>query len=154
MTVWTLWIVVAVIYAHLAEYSIHRWAMHRPKLGEFWWYTNHAVLHHGHGRNDVNIALDPLTVVIVASPLMLGCLWLPSTSWAVVVVAGSAAYSVVWSVMHAAHHDLRHHWVKSIPGYSYWREAHIKHHQYPGRNFGTVFPWTDRLFGTADFWDR
>jgi sterol desaturase/sphingolipid hydroxylase (fatty acid hydroxylase superfamily) len=141
-------LLVSVLYAAAAEYAAHRWIMHRPLPWRTARYVEHAVEHHGRGRLDINIDLSPATVLVAASPLLAGCLWL-GWSWALVVGGLSAGYAALWTALHRAHHDLGNLWLKALPGYSWWRSHHLQHHDNPRTNFGAVFPWTDYCCGTA-----
>ncbi|RDJ35418.1 MAG: hypothetical protein DWQ19_11420 [Crenarchaeota archaeon] len=146
----THWLVLAalLVYAALFEYCAHRWLMHKPLLGRFWWYTDHAIEHHGKERYDINIGISPLLGTI----LMLPCLafW-AVIGWTVVpmILIISFVYGAIWTTIHSAHHDLPgYNWAKNLPGYNMWRTHHLVHHDHPGKNFGTVFIFTDFLFGT------
>jgi sterol desaturase/sphingolipid hydroxylase (fatty acid hydroxylase superfamily) len=145
---WPNAIILLFVYAHLAEYGLHRWVMHEKRRG---WlrreYQAHHVEHHGRGRNDLNINAHPHVIFTVASPLLLICVWL-GWPFAAVIAAFSGTYAAAWSLLHHAHHDLRFGWLHHVPGYSLWRDHHLSHHERPNRNFGTVFPWTDYIFGT------
>lgn len=142
-----LWFAIALTYAHLVEYAIHRWFMHKPTLGRNRLFTDHHVEHHGKGRNDINISAEPERIAIIASPLLVGCWWL-GPWWAVFVGAFSVVYARAWTIIHSAHHDLDYKAITRVPLYGYWRDHHLAHHIRPNRNFGTVFPWTDYFFGT------
>lgn len=142
------WLVITLVYAHLAEHAIHRWLMHKPTLGRnSGVFRDHAIEHHGHGRNDINIEAVPEKIVLIASPLFLGCIWL-GPWWAVFVSAVSVVYARAWTILHSAIHDIDYPWVWKIPGAEMWREHHAKHHAKPSSNFGTVFIWTDSFFDT------
>lgn len=135
-------------YGALVEYSVHRWLMHKPGLGRRYWYVNHAIEHHGRGRNDLDIVVWPTTVFALCVPF-LACMW-PLVGWSIIATVGvaSAIYSFVWSVLHAAYHDVGWDWVKRLPGYVTWRDHHLRHHENPATNFGTIFIFTDRIFRT------
>lgn len=145
-----MWLTIAstILYAIVAEYVSHRWLMHRPYPWRHSRYIEHAIEHHGKGRNDVNIGLSPLTVMAVGCPLLLWSLQF-GVSWIVAYVAICTAYAATWSMLHAAHHDLRFEFLKRIPGYKWLRRHHLLHHDHPNRNFGTLFPVSDFIFGTA-----
>lgn len=141
-------VLLTLAYFSLAEYTVHRFAMHRPLLGKFWWWREHAVEHHGKGRNDLNIALSPLTVTFIALPLVLGGGFWLGWKFAAAVVAAACAYAGLWTVLHTAHHDLGHRWLHSYRWYQWLRHTHELHHDDPRGNFGLIFPFTDDLFGT------
>ena len=143
-------IVGLIVYAHLAEYALHRWAMHRPLFGRrSSLYRDHHVEHHGRGRNDLNITISAGNIAMVASPLLIGCAWLGG-DWAACVFLASIVYSEAWTAIHSAHHATGCMWVRSVPGFHLWSDHHAKHHTRPNRNFGTLFPWTDFVFFTKN----
>lgn len=144
---WLLNLGAFLVYAHLAEYATHRWLMHRSVPGLRGEFIAHAIEHHGHGRNDLNIDANPLVILTLGSPLLVGCVWL-GTAWFAVVAIGCWMYAAFWTLLHRAHHDVGSHWLRAVPGYAIWRSHHLEHHRRPTRNFGTVFIWTDQLFGT------
>ena len=145
---WLLWLAVAFLYASLAEYYLHRYVMHRRIRGLDGWFVEHHIEHHGHRRMDINVDLGfPLTFVLASPLLLLGYWWL-GWPWIIAVAVSSFAYAKTWTCLHRCHHNLGCPWLKSVPGYAIWREHHEAHHQHFGRNFGTVFIWTDRLFGS------
>ena len=136
-------------YIAILEYVIHRWVMHFPGLGKHSWWRDHAVEHHGHARNDVNITVSAGIMVIGLAPMFaLGAFlkW----PWIAFVLAECIAYASLWSALHAAYHEVgsggstlrRRRW------YAKWRAHHLTHHKHPSRNFGAVFIWTDHLFHT------
>ena len=136
------------VYGVLIEYVLHRWVMHKPYLGRLWYYTEHAVEHHGKGRNDINVSLSPITVSLIASPVML-LYFIYGYGVFVVVVALSFLYAGLWTVLHNSFHDVKYTWVhKCFPFYSTLEKHHILHHKNPNTNFGTIFFFSDYLFGT------
>ena len=145
-------ILIALLYAHAAEYLIHRFVMHRPWMGRVWWYTDHTVEHHARGRLDINVDLSPVTVILVASPLLVCCLWVPWQWWVMIVFVSAGLYADLWTALHRAHHGIEVgvglRFILKLPCYAYWKNHHLRHHTQPSRNFGTVFPWTDWLMWT------
>lgn len=138
-------ILIFIIYAHVGEYLLHRSAMHKPGLGKGFWFTLH--IEHHRGRDDLNIKLPTWLVCLAASPMLLPVVWV-GWQWTVVWFVCCSVYSVVWTALHSAHHNISYAWIAGIPGYEYWERHHLKHHERPNRNFGTVFPWTDYIFRT------
>jgi sterol desaturase/sphingolipid hydroxylase (fatty acid hydroxylase superfamily) len=145
--VWAIAIFCLVLYTPLAEYAAHRWLMHYPGLGRGSWWREHAIEHHGKGRNDVNIDINALSVAASVTPLLVFAIFL-GWAWVAFVLFASIAYSALWSSLHEAYHGVSENWVTKFRFYDIWRNHHLKHHQRPTRNFGTVFIFTDWLFGT------
>lgn len=139
------------IFAHaaLVEYVMHRWVMHPPAiLGKgIVWYREHAVEHHGRGRNDINMDMPLATVVLGYSPLFVGCFWW-GFMFGLLVLAAAVTYKCVWTALHRADHDVGCLWVKRLPGWQTHHAHHVAHHRWPLSNFGFVFTFTDRFFFT------
>jgi len=144
---WFLWVLLSVLWIALGEYIAHRWVMHRGVLGRNAWWREHAVEHHGHNRNDVGIDLSWPTVLLVASPMLLGCIVL-GWQWALFVVGESMFYAWLWTSLHSAYHEVGCEWIKRWSYYDQWKHHHMLHHDYPNKNYGAVCIWTDYAFGT------
>lgn len=147
------WFVVLVAYGMTAEYISHRWMMHKrffPKNGPFdWIYENHSIQHHGLSRYDVNVDM-PLWIPIVGIlPFVLYFLYVGNFLLVSVCLLGAVKYSFFWTHIHRASHNIKGSaWVKYIPFIEYWLKHHELHHQHPNKNFGTIFIFSDYLFGT------
>ena len=111
------------------------------------WWREHAVEHHRKGRNDINVELGALSPLFTASPMLMLAVVL-GWPWVATVLTTCILYSALWSSLHAAYHGKNDGWVTRLAIYARWKEHHLRHHEYPNRNFGTVFIFTDRIFGT------
>lgn len=155
---WILALPVTLLIWSISEYCIHRWVQHGEPVGR--WkaassrsrfvvntFDRHAIKHHKQGRNDVNVDIvitDTLPAVIpIAIPL-----WFVSPVITIAFVLFSAPYCYLWTKMHRAFHGIETNWTVETPFYDSYKSHHELHHQHPTFNFGTVFPWTDYLFGT------
>ena len=145
--VWAIAILCLVLYTPLAEYAAHRWLMHYPGMGRGSWWREHAIEHHGKSRNDVNIDINALSVVAATSPMFVFAIFL-GWAWVAFVLVACIGYAALWSSLHEAYHGVSENWVTKFRFYDIWLKHHLKHHQHPTRNFGTVFIFTDRLFRT------
>ena len=145
--VWAIAILCLILYAPLAEYAAHRWVMHFPGMGRGSWWREHAIEHHGKGRNDLNVDITALSVVAATSPLLVFAIFL-GWAWVSCVLFACIGYSWLWSSLHEAHHGISENWVTKFRFYNIWLKHHLLHHRQPTRNFGTVFIFTDRLFRT------
>jgi hypothetical protein len=142
-------VVVTMCLLPVVEYLLHRLVMHHetPLAGGV--YHRHAVLHHRHGRTDVNIDLPCWFAVLFVTPLvcfllLVGCNFAAGTLGALAVV-----YAKLWTGLHRNFHGVGGRWTGRLPGYASLRRHHLTHHAYTGRNFGTVFgPLVDRAMGT------
>ena len=137
------------IYAILAEYVVHRYFMHRKTLGGMfsWIYIDHALEHHGKKRNDINIEMPFMTVFVISLPLNIFVLFF-GIKYSLIVILLSFLYSVVWTNLHKAHHNMGYNFIPKIPFYGLWKNYHLTHHNYPNKNYGTVFIYSDLLFGS------
>lgn len=145
--IWLIALIISLAYASFAEYIAHRWTMHKPGLGKIHIWEEHAVQHHAGSRNDVNIVLSGLTVFVGALPLLIFTFWL-GWAWVAIVLLGSILYAALWSNLHASYHEVGSKWLEKFPLYPIWKNHHLNHHLHTNKNFGTVFVWTDYLFGT------
>src|SRR5436853_989145 len=94
--VWAIAILGLVLYTPLAEYAAHRWLMHYPGMGRGSWWREHAIEHHGKGRNDVNIDINALSVVAATSPMFVFAIFL-GWAWVAFVLAACIGYAALWS---------------------------------------------------------
>jgi sterol desaturase/sphingolipid hydroxylase (fatty acid hydroxylase superfamily) len=145
--IWAIAILCLLLYTPLAEYAAHRWVMHVPGMGKGSWWREHAIEHHGKSRNDVNVDINALSVVGATSPMFVFAIFL-GWPWVVFVLVACVLYAALWSSLHETYHGVSENWVTKFPFYDIWLKHHLLHHQQPTRNFGTVFIYTDMLFGT------
>ena len=153
------WFVIWAPLIALLEYGTHRWIMHvanrllDPQLRQL---KSHAA--HHKGANAPEVVDVPLrNCLLLTSPafLLLG-LWGfaigPMSAVGIPVaalLAWSFFYTYLWARMHRAIHNIESNWFQRCgPVFRFFRNHHLKHHINAGVNFGTVFPWTDYLFGT------
>lgn len=141
-----------IVYAAAVEYGSHRWWMHKPG-GLYWMYENHAILHHAGSRNDVNVDMPVWVPLVGVSPYLVlagvFAAWHPRL-WITLSLTIVAAwlYSYAWTHIHRGAHDLESHWLHRLPLYNVIREHHLAHHRQPNANFGAIFWFSDRVFGT------
>ncbi|HEV7279003.1 MAG TPA: sterol desaturase family protein [Pirellulaceae bacterium] len=141
----------ALAAASVSEYVTHRWWMHRRGTS---YHRSHAVEHHGLGRNEphhmgfnLRQLFQAWAVSLPAQLLVyaLGLSWFP-VAWTIVL----AWWFLSWEAIHRAiHAESGYAWAAwTIPWFRWSCRHHLAHHQRVSRNFGMVFPWTDRMFGT------
>ena len=138
------------------EYGMHRLVMHRSWSGYV--FRGHHKEHHGQGINGpFQIDLPMWTNHLpVASPFLAFMLWraIYVTPWAwgslVALMIIFCWHSYTWTKLHRAFHDLEVNWTMSLWCYEELEQHHLDHHKRPGKNFGVLYLWVDRLFGT--FW--
>jgi sterol desaturase/sphingolipid hydroxylase (fatty acid hydroxylase superfamily) len=145
-----LWLAWSVPALAVLEYLLHRYPMHRPgwplARGVF---RRHAVLHHRHARNDVNLDTPAWWGLLLSAPLWGGLLLIGCPGGAAAVALAVAAYCLLWTGVHRATHGLGSGWARRLPWYARWERHHLDHHAHPGSNFGAAFgPLTDAVFGT------
>jgi hypothetical protein len=154
-----LWFAIWVPLIALLEYGTHRWIMHKanrwldPQLTQL---KSHGA--HHKGANSPEFVDVPLrNCLLLTSPafLVLAVWGFAIGPWSVVAMAAAAllawsfVYTYLWARMHRAIHDLESNWFQRCgPVFQYFRNHHLKHHANARVNFGTVFPWTDYVFGT------
>ena len=139
---------VFVMVLAVAEYGVHRFLMHRPWPWRSRLYVRHHVMHHQNRRNDLQIDLPPWQMLVYSVPLW-GPALLLDLSIGLTFMGCAVGYGYLWSKLHRAFHNLEVNWTVFLPWYydAAYKHHHL-HHVDPKCNFGTVFIFTDRLFGT------
>jgi sterol desaturase/sphingolipid hydroxylase (fatty acid hydroxylase superfamily) len=138
-----------VLLGDLAFYWAHRWS---HEVG--WLWRLHAI-HHSPTEMDwlVNTRAHPLDLVfarvVVAAPLLVLGLRQPSADIEI-VVAMYLTLNTVWAFF--VHTNLRWRlgWLEQIvvtPAFHHWHHAD-ETPQAVNKNYASLFPWLDRLFGT------
>jgi hypothetical protein len=145
-----LWLITFYIFMAVAEYVIHRYSMHKRLFPKGWFdavFEEHAILHHKHGRNDLNIDLPVRNHVLLSLPLIIAlAIYAPVglLAWSIII----CYHSYLWTKAHRMIHGLEYNWMAKWGFYHDIREHHEKHHEHPNRNFGVCFFFVDRLMGT------
>ena len=145
-----IWLSFSSILMALSEYWIHRVLMHKrffrsERLN--WVWFNHAVLHHKKGDNSHNVDLSIWHHLILGGPLLILLGWFrPIGALALLLVF--IHHSYIWTHAHRAIHGLENNWLQRFSFYKRMKLHHEKHHEKTNRNYGVVYMWPDRLFGT------
>jgi len=138
-------LLILLVYGTFAEYAVHRWIMHKRIGGSYW--EEHAIFHHAHSRYDINIIMPPHQVFFAQVPLLPLCYFF-GANFFVLILCISVFYGYLWTIIHTCHHDLGYEFLHNVPGYSILRKHHLVHHDHVNCNFGTIFIWSDWIFGT------
>jgi ubiquinone/menaquinone biosynthesis C-methylase UbiE len=154
-----LWLLIWMPVFAVLEYATHRWIMHKvnrwldPNLEQL---RAHGKHHQGMNHHDlVDVPVRNglrLTAPVILCVLVWGFFVGPVASIIAPVLAllsWNFIYPYLWNRMHRAIHDLEANWFRrSGPIFRFFSNHHLQHHAQANVNFGTVFPWTDYLFGT------
>lgn len=134
-----------------AEYFIHKYVMHKRFFKSkrlAWIFEEHHIEHHKHHRYDINVDLPIYFHLIISSPfLLLLALFYPIGL--IPFVLTLVHHSIYWTKLHRAAHDLEHNWTEKLGNFERMKQHHLFHHDAPSKNFGVVYPWTDKFFGTS-----
>lgn len=140
------------LYVTTVEYVAHRWFMHRRGAMR---YQPHHVMHHCRGDNSdeyMDFDVRTASVFYLASAPLVGLLSFTLTPWVWAPwTAFCAWWFFAWKATHRLiHGDERYWWARVVvPYYPMVKRHHEGHHQRMTRNYGALFLWSDRLFGTA-----
>ncbi|MGZ9709333.1 sterol desaturase family protein [Glaciimonas sp. GNP009] len=154
------------LFGNWAEWSAHRYLLHRPSKYFNAVYKRHCATHH---QFFTHVTLDyedhkawrallfppfaPVMFVLAALPpaLLVGWLWSANTGYiAMITMAG---YFLMYEALHALSHVVNSPFLDSIPLVNSVRRMHVIHHHpelMATRNFNLTFPICDALFGTSD----
>jgi sterol desaturase/sphingolipid hydroxylase (fatty acid hydroxylase superfamily) len=151
LAVWPLWLKLPLVFLvnDFGVYWYHRAAHAHPRLWRF-----HAV-HHSAEHIDwlVNTRAHPVDMVFTRLaglvPVYLLGLAQATRSGLDPAVALVMILGTVWSFFIHANVRCRLgplEWLVSTPAFHHWHHTNDEHRD---RNFAAIFPWLDRLFGTA-----
>jgi hypothetical protein len=154
---------IAIVYASLFEWILHKFIMHRP-IGSFTYpYRQHALVHHRIFKYDHTYHLinekdkwtipmawwnGPALVAISSSPFLLLSWWVGS--WGVLCGGALAcsAYYGVYEYMHWCMHLPRKRHVERSGIFFRLNGHHLLHHRYMNKNYNVVLPLADLCLGT------
>src|ERR1041385_4223173 len=156
-------ILVAVVYASVFEWILHRYIMHRPVWKFRYPYQAHALTHHRIFRADHTYHLihpqdahtipmawwnGPVLIAVGIQPFI-AVSWL-SGHWGLLVGAGlvCAGYYGAYEYLHWCMHLPRKRSVERSGIFFRLNGHHLLHHRYMGKNFNVVLPLADLCFGT------
>ncbi len=155
--------VIAVVYASLFEWTLHRYLMHRP-WGKFTYpFKSHALVHHRIFKSDHTYHLiheadkrtipmawwnGPVLILIGLMPFLLAAIF--SGKWGILVgaVLACCAYYGAYEYLHWCMHLPRKRNVERSGIFFRLNGHHLLHHRYLGKNFNVVLPLADLCFGT------
>ncbi len=154
---------VAVLFASLFEWAVHRWLMHRPLLGISYAFRAHALNHHkkfkadhtyhlvhGPDKKDIPMAWwnGPVLILMCLVPFVL-------TSWAtghwmftLAALPVFVGYYVAYEYLHWCMHLPKSRRVEKSELFRRLNGHHLLHHRYMNRNYNVVLPLVDLLTGT------
>lgn len=140
----------------VAEWAVHYIAMHRrlPLLGFI--YRAHHIEHHANGLNtDWHIDLTFRDYLITTPFLAVSCyrIYLGHAggwSGAISIITMAVCHCYLWNSLHRNIHEIKgkQNWTRRLWFYPAFAKHHLDHHKRPFTNYGVVFLFTDRLFGT------
>lgn len=153
------------LYANLAEYLGHRFAMHRRVRGLGLLFERHAGQHHRffsqhemelESTRDLRVVLFPpvlMVFFVVAFALPVGVLlsWLFAANVGLLFVATAVAYFLNYEILHLAYHLPAGSWLGRRRLVNLLRGLHTDHHDVrlmSGWNFNITYPIFDAVFGT------
>ena len=155
------------IMGNLVEYSLHRFAMHKPLENLFIIYKKHTIAHH-HLFTDETMEIDksddfwfvllsPLTLTIVIGvftiPTGILLSYLISVNVGLLHVATSVSYILFYEWFHLTYHLPEESWVSQIPIIKRLKKYHAFHHRLSNMsemNFSIFLPIFDILFRTKN----
>lgn len=161
------WMTLAVmmIVGNLGVYLIHRYPLHRYWKWHEFPYREHTIKHHSYFQyHDLNIySFKEIGNIVFPPQVVLGFVigYIPvvyflsslvfsqNTAW--LIVLGSAAYFMLYEIMHTISHAPEDHFLMKVKFLRFMRNHHRLHHHQrlmSKWNFNIVFPLFDWLTGT------
>tara|TARA_B100000315_G_C14584359_1_gene592116 strand:- start:3004 stop:3684 length:681 start_codon:yes stop_codon:yes gene_type:complete len=155
------------IMGNLVEYSLHRFAMHKPLENLFIIYKKHTIAHH-HLFTDETMEIDktvdlkfvllsPLTLTIVIGiftiPMGVFLGYVISVNVGLLYVGTAVGYMLFYEWFHLTYHLPEESWVSQIPIIKRLKKYHAFHHRLSNMsemNFNIFLPIFDILFRTRN----
>jgi hypothetical protein len=160
------WILpVTFLYGNLAEYSLHRWVMHRKRKYLFLLFERHVLNHHFFfsdqrmacdAPSDYRVILFPTGVLtlfatICVAPVAFALNHFLSPASAHLFTIGALTYFLNYEWFHLAYHQSETSWAARLPGMRSFQALHRTHHDkslMSRYNFNITYPVGDLIFGT------
>ncbi len=155
----------AIIYANLVEYLVHRFPLHHKYPGLNMLFERHAVQHHRYFTDEAIAArtakqyrfvLFPAVAIVLFIPFAAGPLAFlvslalgDNAGYLTLIVA--VLYFALYESLHLSNHLPRTHWCFKIPGVLWMCQFHRLHHDprySKNYNFNVTFPLFDLVFKT------
>ena len=141
-------IIIVILYPILLEYFLHRYFMHYPIRGFWDFYERHTLLHHNRRVTHTNIDLPMWFSMFLGLPITIllflcGYLWM-----SLIFTVFAALYGYMWTKIHRAIHCVEHNWTEKLFIFNRMKEHHLVHHLKSTKNFGTIFIFSDWIFGS------
>jgi hypothetical protein len=156
-------VMIAIVYASLFEWLLHKFLMHRP-LGSFDYpYKSHTLVHHRifksdhtyhliHDKDKETIPMawwnGPALVAVASLPFVPASLLAGSWGMLCGAVLAIGAYYGAYEYMHWCMHLPKKRHVERSGIFFRLNGHHLLHHRYMNRNFNVVLPLADLCFGT------
>jgi hypothetical protein len=157
-------VLVGVCYASFAEWTLHRYVMHKPiSFFQYPYKAHHCVHHrlfkadhsyHLEGRNDIAYLIPmawwngPVLIALSSSPWAL-LAW-ATNFWPMYigVTIAIALYYATYEYLHWCMHLPKERIVERSGFFFRLNGHHLLHHRHMHRNFNVVCPLADLLLGT------
>jgi len=153
--------VAGVVYASTAEWTIHRFLMHRPLMRLKHFYKGHAKVHHvvyqgdesyfvgTRPRRDLTFAWWAMPFPVAFHLPMLAAIgiWVAWPLAAGMLVA-FILYQTSYETLHYFMHFPANRWVERRWLFQWINNHHRQHHVKHGTNLNVVLPLADFVFGT------
>ncbi len=153
---------VGIVYASLAEWTIHKFLMHRPLFNFKHFFKGHAQIHHGVYKGDETYLVGdrepreltlawwamPFPIVFHLPILILLGSWF-GVAVPIGLIIAFAMYQFSYEYFHYCMHVPRDRWFERTPMFQWVNEHHLQHHRKHGTNLNVVLPLADFLFGTS-----
>jgi hypothetical protein len=153
----------AILYASIVEWGLHRYVMHRPFLGFKYPFEAHAKIHHRIFKADDTYHLqdekDKKTIpmawwnwmlLVPASALPFMVLNIFIGHWIISAIVGAVVllYYCAYEYLHWCMHLPKKRSIERSGIFFRLNGHHLLHHRYMGKNFNVVLPLADLFLGT------
>lgn len=155
--------VLGTVVASFFEWTLHRFAMHRPVGRWRYPYERHALTHHRIFRADHTYHLrreedkhtipmawwnGPVLIAICVFPFVIAGIWFGKWELLCGAAVACTIYYAVYEYLHWCMHLPKKRHVERSGIFFRLNGHHLLHHRYMHKNFNVVLPLADLLLGT------
>lgn len=156
-------VTIAVSYASIFEWILHKYVMHNKPFGFRYAYNAHTKVHHGDFKAGKTYHLQPgidskkITMAWWNGPVLVAISSIPF--WLIGWMIGDWVIPITASVTIACYYGAYEylHWCMHLPKsrgveksylFQWINGHHVLHHRYKNKNLNVVLPLADWFFGT------
>jgi hypothetical protein len=141
------------IYASFFEWTVHRYAMHRPVplIHTQFFFKGHTFDHHLVGdrpHNDLTLGWSAAVPTLLHTPVLIAlAVWL-SVPVSAGMLGAFVFYGFFYEYLHYSMHVPKDRWFESTGVFKWLNRHHLQHHRKHNSNLNVLLPFADYIMQT------